>query len=91
MWATFRLRASRCMTPASFAMRGRNTIRSDTTEGCCFTSLFMLPAASLSIPFPYFSVQPLAFSLSLRSRISAFCFQHFSLSPPPISDTFTPG
>ena len=26
---------------ASFVMRGRNTIRSDITEGCCFTSLFM--------------------------------------------------
>ena len=33
-------------------MRGRNTIRSDTTEGCCFTSLFMQPQPLLSIPFP---------------------------------------
>jgi hypothetical protein len=33
-------------------MRGRNTIRSDTTEGCCFMLLFMHPQQLLSIPFP---------------------------------------
>jgi hypothetical protein len=33
-------------------MRGRNTIRSDTTEGCCFMFLFMQPQQLLSIPFP---------------------------------------
>ena len=92
---------------ASFAMRDRNTIRSDTTEGCCFTSLFMQPQPLLAIPFPRadprFTVHPPG--QSLYPQNGPVSLPPLSDEPPPpqrsakvsslacapISDTFAPG
>ena len=47
MW----LRASRCTTGASFAIRDRNTIRSEN-RGLLLHVPVYVPLAPLSIPFP---------------------------------------
>jgi len=54
MLAIFGLLASSRRLMASFTIRGRSADRFVSSEGCSFTLLFMLPATSLSIPFPDF-------------------------------------
>ena len=88
-------------------MRGRYTIRSDTTEGCCFMFLFMHRQQLLSIPFPRaqprFAVHRPGQPLYLQNgpvRLQPLCDEYprsqgsaqvSSLACAPISDTFTPG